>query len=93
MLNHYIFISSFQFLSGLLMKFNNKSNGVVASANGESTFAKQVAETLSKCVRSSDEFLKSECPICLDEPRVEDAVYSEWKSMLTVIVLELGVLF
>ncbi|KAL3756862.1 hypothetical protein ACHAWU_005124 [Discostella pseudostelligera] len=64
------------FLSGLLMKFNKTSNGVVASANGESTFAKQVAETLSKCVRSSDEFLKSECPICLDEPRVEDAVYT-----------------
>ena len=71
-------LSSVQFLSGLLIKFRNASNGMIASASGESTFAMQVAESISKCVQSSDEFLKSECPICLEEPRVEDAVYSEW---------------
>jgi hypothetical protein len=70
-------LSFVQFLSGLLIKFRNASNGMIASASGESTFAMQVAETISKCVQSSDEFLKSECPICLEEPRVEDAVYSE----------------
>ena len=59
------------------MKFRTASNDMIASASVESTFVKQVAETLSKSVQSSDEFLKSECPICLEEPRVKDAVYSE----------------
>ena len=68
------------FLSGLLAKFNITSSDFVASAS-ESTYAMQVAETLSKCVQSSDEFLKSECPICLEEPMMEDVVYSEWISM------------
>lgn len=60
----------YQFLSNLLNKFKN-------DANVGSTFAKQVAESLSQCVQSSDDCLKSECPICLEEPRVEDAVHSE----------------
>ncbi len=68
------------FLSGLLIKFNNTSSDFVASAS-DSTYAMQVAETISKSVQSSDEFLKSECPICLEEPRMEDAVYSEWTPM------------
>ncbi len=78
-------LSFVQFLSGLLIKFRNASNGMFASASGESTFAMQVAETISKCVQSSDEFLKSECPICLEEPRVVDAVYSEWADVTNSI--------
>lgn len=70
-----------QFLSRLLLKFKNTSSEVNTSTGGEpNAFAKQVAEKISICVQSSDEFLNSECPVCLEEPRVEDAVYSEWIS-------------
>lgn len=74
-----IFCSTyFQFLSRLLLKFKNTSSEVNTSTGGEpNAFAKQVAEKISICVQSSDEFLKSECPVCLEEPRVEDAVYSK----------------
>jgi len=65
-----------QFLSNLLSKFK-KNSKVIANVNEDSAFAKQVAESLSQCVQSSDDHLKGECPICLDEPRVEDAVHSE----------------
>ena len=68
---------AYQFLQNLLRKFKKNSNGVCAPANDKSAFMNQVAESLSQCVKTSDEFLNSECPICLDEPRVEDAVHSE----------------
>ncbi|KAL3793573.1 hypothetical protein ACHAW5_002853 [Stephanodiscus triporus] len=64
------------FLQNLLRKFKKNSNGVCAPANDKSTFMNQVAESLSQCVKTSDEFLNSECPICLDQPRVEDAVHT-----------------
>ena len=53
----------------MLSKFKKKQTS-------ESSFAKQVAQSLSQHVHSTDEYLKSECPICLDEPRVEDAVHT-----------------
>ena len=37
---------------------------------------KKVAASLSQCVNLSEEYLASECPICLEEPRVEDAVHT-----------------
>ena len=39
-------------------------------------FVNQVAESLTQTVQSTDECLKNECPICLDEPRVEDAIHT-----------------
>lgn len=72
-----------QFLSGLLNKFKKNAGAAVSSSGGAATsFATQVAHSLSQCVQSSDEYLKAECPICLDEPRVEDAVHSEYHAML-----------
>ena len=60
------------------MKFKTSANGVDgAGTNDKSAFINQVAESLSLCVKS-DEFLHGECPICLDEPRVENAVHSEF---------------
>ena len=53
----------------MLNKFKKKQTS-------ESSFAKQVAQSLSQHVHSTDEYLKNECPICLDEPRVEDAVHT-----------------
>lgn len=72
---HHTHPSSFlQFLSNLLSKFKNDSNEACTG----SAFAKQVAESLSQCVQSNDEFLESECPICLEEPRIEDSVHSKY---------------
>ena len=63
-----------QFLSDLLNKFKKNAN-----MQDESTsFAQQVAESLSQCVQSNDDHLNSECPICLDLPKFKDAVHSEW---------------
>jgi len=42
----------------------------------KNSFVKQVAESLTQTVQSTDECLKNECPICLDEPRVEDAIHT-----------------
>ena len=42
----------------------------------KTSFVKQVAESLTRTVQSTDECLKNECPICLDEPRVEDAIHT-----------------
>ncbi len=66
-----------QFLQNLLMKFKKNSNEVGPLANDKSAFMNHVAESLSQCVKTSGEFLDSECPICLDVPRVENAVHSE----------------
>ncbi|KAL7540398.1 hypothetical protein ACHAXR_010079 [Thalassiosira sp. AJA248-18] len=60
------------FLSDLLTKFKKNNNAV---ANANEAFATQVAQSLSQCVQSS-EYLTTECPICLDEPRVDDAVHT-----------------
>lgn len=70
-------LARYQFLQNLLLKFKKNSTGVGPLANDKSAFMNQVAESLSQCVKTSDEFLNSECPICLDEPRVKDAVHSE----------------
>lgn len=60
------------------MKFKENLSGVCAPANDKkSAFVNQVAKSLSQFVKTNGEFLNSECPICLDEPRVEDAVHSE----------------
>jgi hypothetical protein len=65
------------------LKFKTNANGVDGAwANDNSAFMNQVAESLSQCVKTSDEFLQAECPICLDEPRVESAVYSEFTLQL-----------
>ena len=52
-----------------------KSTETTTSTKYEPSFAQKVAESLSQ-VHSGDEYLKIECPICLDEPRVEDAVHT-----------------
>ncbi|KAL3806165.1 hypothetical protein ACHAXA_004494, partial [Cyclostephanos tholiformis] len=64
------------FLQNLLMKFK-KANAVGGKkASDKSAFVNQVAESLSQCVKASDDFLCGECPICLEEPRVENAVHT-----------------
>ncbi|KAL7551748.1 hypothetical protein ACHAWF_014931 [Thalassiosira exigua] len=60
------------FLNNLLNKFKKKT----AVVDEESTFVKHVAESLTQCVQSHDEYLSEECPVCLEEPRVEDAVHT-----------------
>lgn len=70
--------NSAQFLNDLLSKFKKNSDGHVAAT----PYAKQVAESLTQCVKSSEEYLQEECPICLDEPRVEDAVHSKCSSIV-----------
>ncbi len=61
-------------MSDLLIKFKSKSSN---QQRCESTsFASQVAESLSQCLQSNDEYLQEECPICFEEPRVEDAVHT-----------------
>jgi hypothetical protein len=73
-------LACFQFLQNLLMKFK-KANAVGGKkASDKSAFVNQVAESLSQCVKTSDDFLCGECPICLEEPRVENAVHSEFNS-------------
>jgi len=47
-----------------------------SKADTQSSFVKQVAESLTQTVQSTDECLKNECPICLEEPRVEDAIHT-----------------
>ena len=36
----------------------------------------EIAETLSKCIQSNDKLLKTECPICFEEPNVVDSVHT-----------------
>jgi len=67
------------FLSDLLNKFKKNANMQDESTSfvqSTSNFAQQVAESLSQCVQSNDDHLNSECPICLEEPRLEDAVHT-----------------
>ena len=70
-----------QFLNNLLNKFKKNSNATVLNDGQDvaTSFAKQVAESLSQCVKLSDGYLEGECPICLDEPRIEDAVHSKYR--------------
>jgi len=63
-----------KFLSDLLMKFKTTSSN---QRRCESTsYANQVAESLSQRLQSNEEYLHEECPICFEEPRVEDAVHT-----------------
>ena len=61
-----------QFLRGLLNKI--KKNSI--KSNDTALYVRQVAESLSQFVQSSNEYFHSECPICFDEPKIEDAVYT-----------------
>lgn len=36
----------------------------------------EIAETVSKCIQSNDKLLKTECPICFEEPNVVDSVHT-----------------
>lgn len=36
----------------------------------------EIAETVSKCIQSRDKLLKTECPICFEEPNVVDSVHT-----------------
>lgn len=82
----------FQFVSNLLLKFKKFSDGV-ASADGGSIFAKHIAESLSNYVQSNKEFMMSECPICLDKPRIEDAIHSEFTCTNVVTIRSNACLF
>lgn len=82
LLNPFGFATMCQFLGDLLKKFKknavNSNSSVPTNKNSEESlsFVRQVAESLSQCVSSSDEYLKSECPICFEEPKLEDAVHT-----------------
>eukprot|EP00804_Cyclotella_cryptica_P000973 CCRYP_012323-RA/>CCRYP_012323-RA protein AED:0.21 eAED:0.21 QI:187/1/1/1/0.9/0.81/11/931/1333 len=64
-----------KFLNDLLSKFQRT---VGIQGNEEITpFVKEVAAGLSQfVVETGEEYLKTECPICLDEPRIVDAVHT-----------------
>jgi len=36
----------------------------------------EIAETVSKCIQSNDKLLKTECPICFEEPNVVDSIHT-----------------
>ena len=55
-----------QFLEDLLAKFKHSSK----------EHSIEIAETLSKCIQSSDKLLTTECPICFEEPNVVDSVHT-----------------
>ena len=60
-----------EFMESLLTKFRTKSSG---KENGTDTYATKVAEKLGKAINSSAEDSFEECPICLEIPKVHDAV-------------------
>lgn len=55
-----------QFLEDLLAKFKHSTN----------EHSMEIAETVSKCIQSHDKLLKTECPICFEEPNVVDSVHT-----------------
>lgn len=62
--------SILQFLTDLLSKFKKTVNKQSNSA----AFAEEVAAGLTQSLESNDEYLQSECPVCLEEPKIADAV-------------------
>ncbi|KAL3775420.1 hypothetical protein ACHAWO_001434 [Cyclotella atomus] len=62
-----------KFLTDLLSKFK-KTMG--STHNKSSSFAKEVAVGLTQSLEARDEYLKTECPVCLDEPKITDAVHT-----------------
>mmetsp|Transcript_6355 Transcript_6355/g.13370 ORF Transcript_6355/g.13370 Transcript_6355/m.13370 type:complete len:1327 (+) Transcript_6355:185-4165(+) len=55
-----------KFLEDLLAKFKHSTK----------EHSMEIAETVSKCIQSHDKLLKTECPICFEEPNVVDSVHT-----------------
>ena len=60
------FLRYVQFLEDLLAKFKHSTK----------EHSMEIAETVSKCIQSHDKLLKTECPICFEEPNVVDSVHT-----------------
>eukprot|EP00970_Alexandrium_tamarense_P009584 scaffold1928_cov109-Alexandrium_tamarense.AAC.9 len=58
-----------KFIEDLLSKFKRNTKD-------SSSYITGVANSLSQCVESKDEFLKQECIICLEEPKIEESVHT-----------------
>lgn len=71
-----------KFLTDLLSKFK-KTMG--STHNKSSSFAKEVAVGLTQSLEARDEYLKTECPVCLDEPKITDAVHTPCAHMFCMV--------
>jgi DNA repair protein RAD5 len=57
----------------LLNKFKRNTVGIQEESTA---FVKEVAQGLSQVVGSSEDCLKTECPICFEEPNITEAVHT-----------------
>jgi hypothetical protein len=56
-----------------------------STQNNSSSFAKEVAVSLTQSLEARDEYLKTECPVCLDEPKITDAVHTPCAHMFCMV--------
>lgn len=71
-----------QFLADLLSKFKKTMESTQSNSN---SFVQEVAVGLRQSLESNNEYLNAECPVCLEEPKITDAVHTPCAHMFCMV--------